>query len=58
MAKITCDCGYVAEHTDHYMTEGMMWEHAMKDHHEMVMKQTVTEIAGWLKGADKEMGVK
>jgi len=57
MAKLTCMCGYVSEDADHYMAEGSMWHHAMKDHMDDIKKMSAKDIAGWLRNADKEMGV-
>jgi len=39
------------------MAEGSMWHHAMKDHMDDIKKMSAKDIAGWLRNADKEMGV-
>ena len=58
MYKLKCDCGYVAEDDDHYLVEGKMWHHAMKEHNDMLSTQNPENIAEWLRNADKSMNVK
>ena len=57
MKTITCDCGFKAEHEDHYMVEGIMWMHALTDHADMLKGSTPEKMAEWLKKADAEMEI-
>lgn len=57
MHTLKCDCGYTASHENHYMTEGMMWMHALTDHKVEMEKMTPEQVAGWLEKADETMGV-
>lgn len=57
MTKLTCTCGYVAEDRDHYVVEARMWKHAQAEHAQMLSDMNETQIADWLREADKTMGV-
>ena len=58
MVKMVCDCGYKVEDKDHYMVEGKMWHHAIKDHVDMLKSRSAEELAQWIRKADATMGVK
>lgn len=58
MVSITCNCGYKVEDKDHYKAEAKAWNHAIKDHLEMLKEMSVEQIEGVLKNTDKQMRIK